>query len=110
MEFLYPSAPPAYRGSNTQQSQAATSFPSGIVSYLFGGVPSSYKTVGNASASAPAPSRSWWQMWNATPAYKAAPPATESNASTPTPDDGDDGTTPDDCGDAQGMTTQVVIL
>jgi hypothetical protein len=107
MDLFNANATPAYKGTS-QQSQAATSSLSGFGSLLLGGSQASYKTVNGASASAPAPAPAWWQFWStAAPVYKTAPAVDPSGAVTA--DNGDTDVT-DDCDDAQGMTTQVVIL
>jgi len=109
MEFLYRSATPAYRGSQTQPTQP-TGLLAGLGSVLGSGATPAYKTVAGASAQASAPVRSWWQAFAVTPSYKTAPPydADHGEPCAPSPDDGDGAAEPARGCAEQAM--QVVIL
>ena len=106
MSFIW-NATPAYKGN--QQQPASTGLLAGLGG-VFGGVTPVYKSVGNASAQAPAASSSWWPVFSAAPVYKTAPSnvAASSAPSTASPDDGGDGSDPVCvCDEA---TTEVVVV
>ena len=85
MEFLDPTAVPAYRGCSTQPKQR-NGLLAGLGCYLFGGGSApAYRTKnGKNGSAAPAAARCWWQAFPATPQYKAAPSVDLGTA----PDDG----------------------
>ncbi len=85
MEFLYRTAPPAYRGCSPQPNPR-TGLLAGFWCNVFGGGSAPvYRTKnGQSGAAAPAATRCWWQAFPATPQYKAAPSRDLATA----PDDG----------------------
>jgi len=86
MEFLYRTAPPAYRGCSPQP-KPRTGLLAGFWCNVFGGGSApSYRTKnGRSGAAAPVATRCWWQAFPATPQYKAAHSADLATA----PDEGE---------------------
>ena len=107
MDFLIWNAAPAYKGNHLQPAR------SGLLAGLgdvLGGVTPVYKSVGNASAQAPASSSSWWPTFSAAPVYKTAQSSVADSAApcTSSPDEGSDESDPVCvCDEA---TTEVVVV
>jgi hypothetical protein len=106
MSFIW-NAAPGYKGNQLQP--ARNGLLAGLGSML-GGVTPAYKTVGSASAQAPARSSSWWPTFSAAPVYKTAQSSAAANAApnTLSPDEGADDSDPVCVCDDE--TTEVVIV
>lgn len=109
MELLYRNATPAYKGSQARPTRK-TGLLSGLGSLIGCGARPAYRTVDGASAQAPAPCRSWWQVFAVTPSYKTAAPGVEDldDPCATAPEEGVVDAGPADRGEDPAM--QVVIL
>jgi hypothetical protein len=82
MEFLYRTAPPAYKGCK-QPVKNGSGFLSGFVCHLFGSSTPAYRGAEECATSA-STARCWWQVFPATPQYKAPPREPEPPPDEPT--------------------------
>ena len=100
-------ATPAYKGN--QQQPASTGLLTGLGG-VFGGVTPVYKSVGNASAQAPAPSSSWWPVASAAPVYKTAQSSVAASVAPCAQSSDVDDDAPDPVCVCDDETTEVVVV